>query len=164
MGTARFAGKFFRALLRFARLGGERRRWFLRAGFALIVTQLRLGLYGLRAVPRWNRFAAPSARPPAQASIDHVIRAIDSASRWLPGTTCLVRGIAAALLLNRLGYPTTLMIGTAKTAENQLTAHAWVSVHGRIVIGATGAEAYQPIALWRAGHWRAASSTEPVIA
>lgn len=63
------------------------------------------------------------------------LRAIDIASRVVPGATCLTRALALQVLLRRQGRVSRLHIGVAKDQAHGLEAHAWVEYRGRIVLG-----------------------------
>ena len=56
------------------------------------------------------------------------------ASRYVPGTTCLVRGIVAHTLCHRYGHDADLYVGVNRESES-FAAHSWVESHGEIVVG-----------------------------
>src|SRR5215216_2771879 len=61
-----------------------------------------------------------------RASPERIAWAVAVASSCVPATTCLVRALAAQVLLGRRGYPARLCIGVAKGDGGRLEAHAWV--------------------------------------
>lgn len=92
-----------------------------------------------RMVPlRWVWKLAGSSRslhPPPSGEVERMRQAIDRASARVPGTTCLTRAFAAAILLRCAGRPHRLLIGVRKTDEGGFSAHAWVLSEGEIVTG-----------------------------
>jgi hypothetical protein len=70
--------------------------------------------------------------------------AIAVAARYIPGSKCLVQAIAGRNLLARYGFPSEIRIGVAKDSKNWLSAHAWVEVKGKTLIGGDTA-AYAPL-------------------
>lgn len=49
-----------------------------------------------------------------------VLRAVDSAARFVPGATCLARSLAA----RSLGHPSSVLLGVSR--EGGFSAHAWI--------------------------------------
>jgi hypothetical protein len=58
----------------------------------------------------------------------------EAVSRRIPGAHCLIQSYAAVCLFREYGYPAHMKLGVAK-AEGKFSAHAWVELDGRIVIG-----------------------------
>jgi len=84
------------------------------------------------------------------ASSQDVVRAIESAGRRLPGiSTCLVRALAADLLLASPARPLRLTIGVRHTPDGFLESHAWVSDRDSVLIGAP-CDGFIPIVEWSA--------------
>lgn len=61
---------------------------------------------------------------------------------WRP--TCLRQALAVQRMLRRRGIPGHLRLGVTNPAEG--TAHAWVTVDGRAVVGGRGVERFVPLA------------------
>ncbi|MGH9144935.1 MAG: lasso peptide biosynthesis B2 protein [Vicinamibacterales bacterium] len=66
--------------------------------------------------------------------------AVAAAARRLPvSTTCLVRALAADMVLRRRGHASTLRIGVRRQKSNECTApleaHAWIECDGRVIVG-----------------------------
>ena len=103
-----------------------------------VVSFIRLGLtvlpfwsfrqFVLRRARRRAGVAAPA--PPGAA-----VWAVTVASRYIPAATCLTQAMASQLILARHGYPSELRIGVTKDAHGSFGAHAWLELHGRVVIG-----------------------------
>jgi len=70
--------------------------------------------------------------------------AIAVASRYIPGSKCLVQAIAGRKLLASYGFPSEIRIGVARDSKNWLNAHAWVEVEGKTLIGGDTA-GYAPL-------------------
>jgi len=67
---------------------------------------------------------------------DRIAWSVAAASPLVPGgSNCLIRAIAAGIMLRRYGFDSALMIGVAKSPEGRLAAHAWLESAGRVVIG-----------------------------
>jgi Transglutaminase-like superfamily len=79
---------------------------------------------------------------------DRVIWAIEATGRRMGrSSTCLVRALAAEILLDPSGGPVILTIGVKRTGTGALEAHAWVSRNDRILMGGRGDE-YAPLVSW----------------
>jgi hypothetical protein len=117
---------------------------------AIILTLIKLGLLtmSLATVRRIiSRFAysCTRVRQPSQPSCA-IVRSIETASRVIPGTrNCLVRALAAELLLVRSGCHCELKFGVARSAEGEFIAHAWVEGEDRVLIGHPGSIRYTPL-------------------
>jgi Transglutaminase-like superfamily len=128
-------------LHRFASLTAGERRLVVRAAFFL--TAFRLGLlvlpfHQLLALVRpVERVAEPGRFDPAR-----IAWAVQAASRYVPGATCLVQALTGKVLLERDGWPASLRIGVAKDVHERFQAHAWVECRGAVVIGASGVGDY----------------------
>jgi Transglutaminase-like superfamily len=69
-------------------------------------------------------------------SSDRIAWAIAAASSFVPGgSNCLLRALAAGIMLRQYGFDSALMIGVAKSPQGSLAAHAWLESEGQIVIG-----------------------------
>jgi hypothetical protein len=124
----------------FLRLPRAEQVLVLRAALALAAALVEVAFLPFPALRR--RLASrppgrPGPNPKAPVSAERVGWAVAVASRYVPGaSTCLVRAIAAARLLAREGYPSRIHIGVARPGPEGLAAHAWVTVGGRVVVGA----------------------------
>jgi hypothetical protein len=128
-----------RRLRRFLALPAPERGLLLRA--AILLSGVRLGLW-LLPFQALRRFLARLAQVPAHGrgarslSPGRIVWAVGAASRIVPGTgTCLVRALAAQVLLARRGHPAQLRLGVARNEKGRLEAHAWLETQGAIVIG-----------------------------
>jgi hypothetical protein len=67
---------------------------------------------------------------------ERVAWAVAAASTFVPGgSNCLLRAIAAGMMLRRYGFDSALKIGVTKSSGGSLAAHAWLESGGQVVIG-----------------------------
>lgn len=65
-----------------------------------------------------------------------VIAAIETAARHVPWRSdCLVQALAASAWLRRLGLQPCLRLGAARSEIGDLSAHAWLELDGKVVLG-----------------------------
>jgi Transglutaminase-like superfamily len=148
-GLAAPAGKhYFRGLCgvmsRFAALPRERRRTLMNAFLCVGAVRIGLSILPLRAV----RALIPGARGNSHGDpVDGIVWAVTTASRYVPGASCLTQALAAQTLLARSNHQSRLEIGVAKEGE-RFAAHAWVICGDQIVIGGPDVTRYAPLARW----------------
>jgi hypothetical protein len=118
-----------------------------RATLALLPFRLTARLLG-RAVAAGNDAMALSDRQRLRARGVGVL--VDRAAGRLPwGSSCLVRVLAARLLLLRRGIPAVARFGVGH--RTGFAAHAWLLVGGEAIVGGAEAESFRPIADFRRG-------------
>jgi hypothetical protein len=116
------------------------RRLLLEAALVLAAVRLGLLLLAFRTLRRLlARFAQPG--DPTRSNPAQVAWAVNLSSRWVPCSTCLVRALAAQLLLARRGYSSRLHIGAAGDLE-RFRSHAWLECQGQILVGDGDLEDY----------------------
>jgi hypothetical protein len=131
-------------LLRWWRLGPDRRALVLRAVAALCVAvwQVRFmpfpmiaaGLGPMRP-PQEGAICAPAAAA-AEARAEAIRWAIGAAARRLPfDCACLVRALAAHALARESGLAPVLHLGAERGQQGTAETHAWLTAAG---IGVTG--------------------------
>jgi hypothetical protein len=110
--------------------------------FWLVVARLMLWLLPFRRIaPRLGeqgRESSMALLPHETERVEHVRNILFEVCRrvrWRP--SCLVRSLAAMILLRREGLEGTLYLGVAR-APGELRAHAWVRCGQVIVAGARG--------------------------
>jgi hypothetical protein len=119
---------------------------------ALLLGGIKLGLRvlsfrALRGVVERLVEVPVRLRKEDQDSVQKVVWAVELASLYVPTTgTCLVRALAAQVLLARRGHPTLLHIGVARKGGEGLQAHAWLESGGKVVIGGHELGHYTPLA------------------
>lgn len=83
-----------------------------------------------------------------RTSSERIVRAIEAASRLIPGTrSCLTQALAARVLLARRNHAAWLHIGVARDEGGRFRAHAWVESGDKVLIGGSGLESYAPLAV-----------------
>jgi hypothetical protein len=108
----------------------------LQAGLALAAVKAALRIWSLQRVLRVvDRVARPHATP-SGVSPELIAWSVKRVSPFVRGgRNCLVRALAAQLLLARRGCSAHLRIGFARSAQGQLEGHAWLRCDGRVLIG-----------------------------
>jgi hypothetical protein len=102
-----------------------------------------LSTWRLRA-GRWR----PLAQSLVSGSNQRIAWAIEATGRRLGRiSTCLIRALAAELVMDAHDGPMTLTIGVRRTAAGVFHAHAWLAREDRVLVGATSDE-YLPLASW----------------
>jgi hypothetical protein len=108
---------------------------------ALPFLSFRRVLTVLRSLSRSSLFARTAA-----PSVDRAVWAVEVCTNRIPATrTCLIRALAAQVLLIAAHEEARFRIGVARDLDGALQAHAWVESNGRIVIGAPTGETFVPL-------------------
>ena len=119
----------------------------LLVGTAAVVLGVRMMLWLLSA----RRVAAMTFGPKnptkiadaSAVSTQRLAWAVRTASRRIPGASCLTQALSLQLLLRRYGVASSLRIGVARAARGEgYVAHAWVESGPRVLIGAGELERY----------------------
>lgn len=132
-----------RRIAAFWALSGEDRRLLIEA-FAACVHS-RLVLYVVSA-SRLRRMVTRSGRN--GAPVERIVWAVRTASRWTPGTTCLIAGLALQRMLGRHGHSSELHIGVSRSG-GVFAAHAWVERDGRVLVGEGELDTYVRLVSWK---------------
>jgi len=101
----------------------------------------------------WKSLGRRSARvrpapadEPLRMSPVQIVRAVDSASRVIPGGgNCLARALTGRALMARHGYASELVLGVAKTSSGALRSHAWLRHDGGTLLGEQGVTGFVPM-------------------
>jgi hypothetical protein len=114
----------------------------------LVVIAVRLALT-VWPFARVHELVDRKSRPRTGASATTPARVVagrvDRVAGFVPGATCLVRSLAARLLLGWAGHESRLRIGVARPGQAGLEAHAWVECDGVTVLGATTDTHFTPL-------------------
>lgn len=114
----------------------------------LVVAAVRLALI-VWPFARVHELVDRKSRPRSGASPSTPARVVagrvDRVARFVPGATCLVRSLAARLLLGWAGHESRLRIGVARPGPAGLEAHAWVECDGVTVQGAAPDRHFTPL-------------------
>lgn len=133
-----------RRVKRFFALSASERRLLLRTLWRLCGACLRLHLLPEK---KWRPMLAASFSPASATtgySEQQIAWAVRTAARYVPAANCLPQAIVAKRLLEEQGYQPVIRIGVRRPEESALSAHAWVDVAGRVVLGDDGRD-YQPL-------------------
>jgi hypothetical protein len=132
-------------LRQFALLSPRRRSLLLQTLGLLSLVRASLSLLPFRvvraAVTRAGQSSSPQVPGPPEF-VDDVVWAIDTASRRVPGASCLTQALATELLLRRRGFPAVLRIGVAEKQGGKVAAHAWIESDGRVLVGGNESPAH----------------------
>lgn len=126
-----------RRIRKFFGLAPARRRLFFRAWGTLAKWRVTLWCVPfLRWRDRLQPVCGVDEKEAASSGVLHdTVWAVERASRYLPGATCLVRALAARELLARSGLCAELRIGVAHDERGRFEAHAWLEYEGGVVLG-----------------------------
>ena len=131
-------------LSRVFRLSPDDRRLLLRAFVAVASAWVTVRLFPPSLVLRRISAEIPLLSRHKPQTTRRIAWAVAVAARYIPASKCLVQAIAGRNLLASYGFPADIHIGVAKDSKNWLSAHAWVEVEGKTVIGGDTA-AYAPL-------------------
>jgi hypothetical protein len=123
------------ALRKLFKLSHGDRRLLLRALMAVASAWLAVRLLPASVVVEKVSQDIPLGPGQRPQTTDRIAWAISVASRYIPASKCLVHAIAGRSLLAHYGIPSEIRIGVAKDSKNWLSAHAWVEVEGKTLIG-----------------------------
>ena len=124
----------------------HRDRALLIEAFAtLAIVRGALHLVTIERLRAWAGHLKQGTKP-----VDRVVWSVRTASRWMPGTTCLCSALALQRLLSAQGHASELHIGVAHEPQG-IAAHAWILHEGRVLIGEQGQDRYTILTTWRAG-------------
>lgn len=127
-----------KAIRKFVFLSGREKKLFCQSFLFVAAIRLSLWIFPFRTLTRrLARFGRNEASAPQidWSVINDVTRAVGVCSRFVPQATCLTQALATQTLLRIKRQNCDLKIGVDKDANNRLTAHAWIEVNGKIVIG-----------------------------
>ncbi len=132
-------------LAAFFALPGRDRALLIEAFATLVFVRGAMRLLTIDRLRAWSGRLAHGDMP-----LDRIVWAVRTASRHLPGTTCLGSALTLQRLLSSQGHATELHIGVARDPKG-LTAHAWVLHEGRVLIGEHEQDRYTTLTTWTAG-------------
>jgi hypothetical protein len=108
---------------------------------ALAVAALAIRLFSFKTLAAAAGSVGQGRESEAQSStIERVRWAIKATAPYLPWKTlCFQEGLALHSMLRRRGVASFLHYGVGQSVKRGLSAHVWVSIGGRILIGEEGA-------------------------
>lgn len=126
----------------------DRRQWRMLAAAAATLVRVN-AILKWRSFERAVRFGAvPLGRPVRGADVETIVWAVRASARRVPfRAVCIEQGLAAQRMMRRAGIDALLHCGARPgMGGDDLSAHVWVSVDGRIVIGAEEAVKFSEVA------------------
>ena len=93
-----------------------------------------------------------TAAPPDAVVAQRVRWAVEAVARHSPVRfVCFPQTLAGYAMLRRRGVEGTVVYGVARSPAGRLTAHTWLLVGERILLGAEGTGAFTPVERWGRG-------------
>ncbi len=123
-------------IYKFLSLPSYEKTFLLNAYFYLLLWRIRLSFLPFSSLldkcrnSPLTEISSAKLRP-----ITSFVRLLNSASAFVPCTTCLSKACASHILLKKNGYLTDLHIGVLRNSDSNFLAHAWLSYKGQVVIG-----------------------------
>jgi hypothetical protein len=75
--------------------------------------------------------------------------AVEAVARHSPiAFVCFPQTLAGYTMLRRRGVASTMVYGVARSPVNKLTAHTWLMVGDRVVLGGEGSAQFTPVERW----------------
>ena len=75
--------------------------------------------------------------------------AVEAVARHSPiAFACFPQTLAGYSMLRRRGVQSTMVYGVARSPVNKLTAHTWLMVGDRVVLGGEGSAPFTPVERW----------------
>jgi|ERR1700730_3855363 len=133
-----------RRLKRFAALPPGERRLLLRSFIWISAVRIALWVLPLRVIRAIILRCSNCSR---SDSVNEVVWAVRTSSRYVLGASCLTQALAAQVLLAGSNHQSRIEIGVAKEQE-LFAAHAWLVCEERIVLGGPDVARYVPLASW----------------
>jgi Transglutaminase-like superfamily len=135
------------SLARFVTLPARDQRLIVAAAGLLAAIRVGLWLLPLRWVQGVIRALETSPPPPDGRGppLERIGWAVAVAGRRVPGSTCLVRALAAQGLFARYGYASQLRLGVARGSGRAFEAHAWLERDGQVLVGGPVEARYVPL-------------------
>ena len=132
------------ALRKFFSLPVKERQILLKAFILLILIRLGLWLLPFRTLQRTleRLFQHPVTSDSRSPSPEKFSWAVSVVSQYVPAASCLTQALTLQALLSREGIHSDLAIGVARDDATGITAHAWVEIDGRVIIGGQERDRY----------------------
>lgn len=131
-----------KALGTFLHMTPQEKRLVVEAVITLAVCGMRMRLQSFGQLKAWAIQCGDGTTP-----AERLAWAVQVASRRVPGSTCLSQALSLQHLLSRNGHCSELRIGVGNS-DGGFTAHAWLSLNDRILIGGSVLENYKLLAMW----------------
>lgn len=125
-------------LPRFLKLPLNGKKLLFQALWLVILTRLILWIVPYRLFRKKIAGIINEEKNPAKVNwqkIKEITDSVKTVSRIVPSASCLTQAVAAFWMIKLHGQQSELKIGVAKAAQTKLTAHAWLEIRGRVVLG-----------------------------
>ena len=131
-------------LRKFFSLPAKDRLILVKAFFLLFFIRLGLWLLPFRTLQKTleRLFHHPDTSHEPSLSPKKVSWAVSAVSLYVPSATCLAQALTLQALLAREGIRSELGIGVARDDTSGITAHAWLEVDGKVIIGGQERDRY----------------------
>lgn len=125
-----------------------RRYWRLLTAASMTLAMARLSL-AIGPFRRAIHFGSVPLGGRSYAKADEIIWAITAIAKRVPfRAKCIEQGLAAQRLLRQSGIDARLHYGARQDGEGKLTAHVWVTIDRKIVLGGREAPGFTEIAAY----------------
>jgi len=124
------------------------RHLLLTAAATLAFSQLALRFLKFQRLQAWAGRLSPGTGL-GTATVEASTWAVHAAARRMPWVTCLGRALALQRLLAQHGHASELRVGVAKVGQD-FSAHAWLVLGDRVLIGDEELGQYTTLASWKA--------------
>ncbi|MEZ5428764.1 MAG: lasso peptide biosynthesis B2 protein [Pyrinomonadaceae bacterium] len=97
-----------------------------------------LWVFPFKSLNKWLSYLYPATQSGEKTNweiIGNVSDSVRAVSKYVPYASCLTQALAVRTLLNLRGQDSNLRIGVDKDAAEDFSAHAWIEIDGRIIIG-----------------------------
>jgi hypothetical protein len=131
-------------LRKFFSLPAKERQILVKAFFLLIIIRLGLWLLPFRTLQKnlERLFHYPATSHELSLSPERFSWAVSAVSQYVPAATCLAQALTLQVLLSREGIHSDLAIGVARDDTTGITAHAWLEIDGKLIIGGQERDRY----------------------
>lgn len=136
-------------LAAFFALAGSDRRLLMKAATTLMLVRCALHLISTERLRAWTGNLRKGSGRKGSGPADRIIWSVRTATRHVPGATCLTSALALQRLLSSAGHASQVHIGVARDASGFM-AHAWLVHDGVVVIGEEEHERYAHLTAWDA--------------
>lgn len=128
-----------RRAIRFLRLPFEQKKRLGRAFVWVLLVRLGLWVVPFRVLNQWvpGGYQIEGDLQPDWGRVKEAMRFVRMSSRFVPSATCLTQALAGRAILSSLGQTSRLQLGVDLDRDRTLSAHAWLLVDEKVVIGRT---------------------------
>lgn len=142
---------FIRYLIKFIKLPWRKKCFIIEAFFLMGLARMAILIFPFRYIASiiGNQMAESSYEVNdkshlAAHEIGYIVQRLSSWTPW--ESKCLVKALAAQIMLKNRHIPTTLYLGIAKDGTEKLLAHAWLRCGEIIVTGNKERSMFRPVA------------------